>query len=117
MPTRHFAVPFAFLCTVSALFGSEAVKIAKATAEAAVTSKALPVYPVIAKQMRIEGDVELRAVVNDSGTVQNIEVVAGNPILARAAVEALNKWRFNSGKIEGSPTRWTADFTMHFKLP
>lgn len=116
MQIRHIAVPVVLLWAASALFASDAVKVAKAAAEAAIASRTTPAYPPIAKQMRIEGAVELRAIVNNSGAVQSVQVVTGNPILAKAAVDALNKWRFNSSKIEGNPELWTADFTVSFKL-
>src|SRR5207302_9101868 len=53
-----------------------------------------PVYPSQARQTRIEGPVLLRAVIAEDGSVRDISVVKGDPMLARAAREAVKHWHY-----------------------
>jgi TonB family protein len=59
-----------------------------------VARRVQPVYPELAKQMRITGTVRLVAVVAPSGTVKLTQPVGGNPVLLKAAEDAVIKWKF-----------------------
>ena len=65
-----------------------------------------PVYPQVARRAGIEGDVVLRAYVSSDGRVTNLKVLAGPPILARAAIEAVKQWRYHPLRINGRPPAW-----------
>ncbi len=62
----------------------------------AVKSKVAPVYPEIAKRMRIAGVVKLEVKVDPNGAVTDVKTVAGNHMLASAAEDAVKKWKFVS---------------------
>jgi len=62
-----------------------------------VKTRVAPVYPEIAKRMRIEGEVKLEATVDASGNVTDVKEVSGNHVLAVAAEDAVRKWKFESG--------------------
>jgi TonB family protein len=64
----------------------------KTDRKALVSAK--PQYPEPLKQARIGGSVRLRATVLPNGTVSNVDVLGGNPILAESAVAAIKSWRF-----------------------
>ena len=61
-------------------------------AERGVVKRVEPSYPETLRQMGIGGSVRLQITISPSGTVQNVEVLGGNPILAEAAVEAVKQW-------------------------
>ena len=63
----------------------------------AVKSRVPPVYPEIARRMRIAGEVKIAATVDSDGKVTDVKEVEGNHILALAAEEAVRKWKFESG--------------------
>ncbi len=65
-----------------------------------------PDYPKLAQFMHLSGTVELQARIGTDGTVQQLEVVSGNPILAQAAVEAVQQWRYQPTRLAASPSRW-----------
>jgi TonB family protein len=65
--------------------------------ERAVKTRVAPVYPEIAKRMRIEGEVRLQATIDAGGNVTDVKEVAGNHVLAIAAEDAVRKWKFESG--------------------
>jgi TonB family protein len=68
-----------------------------------------PVYPDLAKSMHLVGTVRLEVTVNEQGAVKNTKVVGGNPVLADAAVKAVQKWKFEPGPEE------TRVFSFDFK--
>jgi TonB family protein len=74
----------------------------------AVKSRVAPVYPEIARRMRISGTVKLEATVDADGKVVGVKAVSGNSLLTFAAEDAVRKWKFESGpgtaKVEVSLT-------------
>jgi len=65
--------------------------------ERTVKSRVAPIYPEIAKRMRVEGEVKLEATVDAGGNVTDVKEISGNHILALAAEDAVRKWKFESG--------------------
>jgi TonB family protein len=60
----------------------------------------VPVYPELARKMRIIGTVKVEVVVAPGGTLKSAQVVGGNPLLAKAAIEALEQWKWVSAPQE-----------------
>jgi TonB family protein len=69
-------------------------------ADRKVKTQVEPVYPELAKTMHLNGTVRVEVTVNEQGIVKNAKVVGGNPVLADAAVKALQKWKFEPGPEE-----------------
>jgi TonB family protein len=76
-----------------------------------------PTYPESAKAQRLEGQVVLDAQVLGDGTVGNISIVRGHPLLAEAATEAVKQWKFEPSSLEGKPMNRLERITVNFKLP
>ena len=91
-------------------------KLTKAEAVADIASKSLPEYPAVARQLKLEGTVELEAVVAEDGSVEQVNIVSGNPVLTKAAAAAVKKWKFTPIKADGKPTKALAPLTLAFKL-
>lgn len=66
-------------------------------------SKVLPAYPPEAKQNHIWGDVVLDVTLNDDGTVNAVDVIDGQPLLAEAATAAVKQWRYHPLVVQGKP--------------
>ena len=81
----------------------------------AVSTKIEPVYPELAKQLHLEGQVDLELTGSQGGSVEDVSTVAGNPILARAATEALRRWKFKPFTEDGKPVRISATLSFTFK--
>jgi TonB family protein len=75
-----------------------------------------PLYPEVARKAGIEGDVVLRARVSSDGRVTDLKVLAGPPILARAAMDAVQQWRYEPVSINGRPTNVVTTFAVSFRL-
>ena len=65
-------------------------------------SKAPPVYPELAKRMNITGVVKVQVTVAPNGSIKEARLVGGHPLLANAALEAVKKWRFETGPEEST---------------
>ena len=82
----------------------------------AVTSKVSPDYPPIGRQLKIVGDVELEVLVTDSGTVEKVNILSGNPVLTRPASEALKKWKFSPFTTDGRAVKALVPVSLSFKM-
>jgi len=63
-------------------------------------TRVAPMYPELAKRMSISGVVKVEVVVAPNGSVKSTKVVGGHPLLVNAAVDAVKKWRFETGSEE-----------------
>jgi TonB family protein len=59
-----------------------------------------PVYPDIARKMKLNGIVRIQVVVSPNGSVKETKVIGGHPILVTAAVDAVKKWKFDPASAE-----------------
>jgi protein TonB len=76
-----------------------------------------PSYPPEAMQQRIEGTVQLHAVISDDGNVLSLEPVSGPPLLVEAAVIAVRQWRYGPTLFDGHRTQVHDDVRLIFRLP
>ena len=76
-----------------------------------------PVYPVQARSMRQQGTVVLNAVIAENGTVRDLKVVSGPPMLAQAATDAVKQWRYKPFRLNGKPVSMQTQVKVEFKLP
>ena len=91
-------------------------KVTRSEGLNAVTTKVAPEYPPIARQLKIEGAVELEAVVAENGVVEKVNIVSGNPVLTRPAADAVKKWKFAPFTSEGKVVKVVVPVTMSFKM-
>lgn len=91
-------------------------KVSKAEGLSAVTSKVAPEYPTIAKQLKIQGEVELEALVTEAGVVEKVNIVSGNPVLTRPASDAIKKWRYAPFTSDGKAVKALVPVSLSFKL-
>ncbi|HVO80915.1 MAG TPA: TonB family protein [Terriglobales bacterium] len=82
-----------------------------------VSHRVAPVYPDWARHKHLEGEVLLRASVNDDGSVDSVQVLDGHPRLAPAAVEAVRQWRYQIYYHNGQPSAFQTEVTVRFELP
>jgi protein TonB len=85
-------------------------------AEGNLIHRVQPVYPPLARQARIQGTVELRALVSKAGTIENLTVVSGHPMLVKSAMAAVRQWRYRPYLLNGDPIEVETDVTVNFVL-
>ncbi|MFZ0760723.1 MAG: energy transducer TonB, partial [Candidatus Sulfotelmatobacter sp.] len=87
-----------------------------ADASEIVARSVRPDYPLLARQMKVEGSVILQALIGKDGAIQNLRVVSGPHILASAAQDAVRQWHFKP-HFEGSEAVETqAKITVNFTI-
>jgi TonB family protein len=76
-----------------------------------------PIYPETARTQHIEGPVVLNVHLLGDGTVGEIEIVAGDPLLAEAATQAVKQWKYQPNYLNGQPVERQERITVKFTLP
>jgi TonB family protein len=75
-----------------------------------------PDYPPLARQTKTEGRVSLKCVIGINGSVEQIEVKKGHPLLIQASVEAVSKWKFKPPSFNGKAVKTDAIIDIDFQL-
>jgi protein TonB len=78
--------------------------------------KVSPNYPPLARQARIQGQVVLQAEISKEGTIQNLQLISGHPMLAPAAIEAVKQWRYKPYLLNGEPVAVDTQVVVNFTL-
>ena len=94
---------------------AEHVQMSVDTAEI-VNQPAKPDYPLLARQMKVQGSVILQALISRDGLIQDLRVVSGPPILASAAQEAVKQWHFKPHFQGASAVETQAKITVNFTI-
>ena len=84
--------------------------------QALAAHPARPEYPLLARQMKVQGAVVLDAYIGKDGGIQTLKVVGGPAILADAAREAVKQWRFKPYFQDGQPVETQARITVNFSI-
>lgn len=75
-----------------------------------------PVYPPMARTAHIEGAVVLAALISRDGTIENLHVITGHPLLVRSAVDAVRQWRYRPYILNSEPVEVETQITVNFYL-
>jgi protein TonB len=75
-----------------------------------------PVYPPLARQARIQGTVVLRAIIAKDGSVENLELVSGHPMLVNAAMDAVMQWQYKPYVLNGAAVEVQTTINVNFSL-
>jgi TonB family protein len=94
---------------------SERVRLSPGTVEA-VSRPVEPSYPLLARQMKVQGSVVLQALIGKDGNIQDLRVLTGPAILSTAAREAVKQWRFKPYLQAGQPVETEARITVNFTI-
>jgi len=75
-----------------------------------------PIYPPLAKQARIQGVVRFNAIIGKDGTIQNLQLISGHPLLVPAAEEAVKQWLYKPTLLNGEPVEVATVIDVNFTL-
>ena len=92
------------------------VRVSTGVATGLLIKKVQPSYPPLAKQARIQGHVMLQAEISKDGTIQNLQLISGHPMLAPAAIEAVKQWRYKPYLLNGEPVAVETQVDVIFSL-
>jgi protein TonB len=78
--------------------------------------KVTPTYPPLAKQARISGQVRFTAIIGKDGTIQNLQLVSGHPLLVAAAQDAVKQWIYKPTLLNNEPVEVITQIDVNFSL-
>lgn len=78
--------------------------------------KVQPVYPPLARTARVQGSVVLAALISKDGTIEDLRLLTGHPMLARAAIDAVKQWRYKPYILNGDAIEVETQITVNFNL-
>ncbi len=115
---QQVAVPPAVASASAASVTSSAAEHVQMSADTAevVSRPVKPDYPLLARQMKVQGSVILQALIGRDGLIQDLHVVSGPPILASAAREAVKQWHFKPHYLGEEAVETQARITVNFTI-
>lgn len=94
----------------------ERVRVSQGVVSGLKIREVKPVYPPIAKTARVQGNVVLQAEISKEGTIQNLRVLSGPPLLIQSALDAVKQWRYRPYVLNGEPVEVETTVTVMFSL-
>src|SRR5919109_3326077 len=79
------------------------VRVSQGVTQGLLIRRIQPAYPPLARQARIQGAVVLQAQISKQGTIENLRLISGHPMLAPSAIEAVKQWRYKPYFLNGEP--------------
>jgi protein TonB len=92
------------------------VRVSQGVSAGLLVRKVNPNYPPLARQARIQGQVLLQAEISKDGSIQNLRLISGHPMLAPAAIEAVKQWKYKPYLLNGEPVEVETQVQVNFTL-
>ncbi|SRR5579864_1829468 len=116
-PTKAAGDPFVAPETAAGVTNKAAEHVQLSAGTAAVVTRSVkPNYPMLARQMKVQGSVILQALIGRDGLIQDLHVLSGPPILANAAEEAVKQWHFKPHYQGAEAVETLAQITVNFTI-
>jgi protein TonB len=81
-----------------------------------IISQQKPVYPPLAKMARQQGVVKFEAMISKEGTIEELKLISGPPLLIQAATDAVKQWRYRPTILNGEPVEVQTTIDVNFAL-
>ena len=92
------------------------VRVSSGVAQGLLIHEVRPPYPALARSARIQGPVVLQATIGKDGTIRDLHLLSGHPLLAQAALEAARQWRYRPYLLNDEPVEVDTTITVNFTL-
>ncbi len=94
----------------------KSVRVSSGVASGLLIKRVQPTYPPLARQARIQGTVMLAAVISKDGSIENLHVISGHPMLTQAALEAVKQWKYKPYLLNNEPVEVETQVQVNFSL-
>jgi protein TonB len=95
----------------------QTLTVSQGVSQGLLLKKTQPTYPASALRMHIEGAVQLMATISKNGDISAVKILSGDAQLARAAADAVKRWKYKPYLLNGEPVEIQTQVTVKFKLP
>jgi len=92
------------------------VRVSAGVTSGLLIRKVQPVYPPLARQARIQGTVILHAQIGKDGSIQNLQLISGHPMLVQSALDAVRQWKYKPYLLNGEPVEVDTEVAVNFTL-
>ena len=92
------------------------VRVSSGVAAGLLVRQVVPVYPPMAKTARVQGTVVLHAIISKTGSIENLQVVSGHPMLQQAAIDAVRQWKYKPYYLNNEPVEVDTTINVNFEL-
>jgi protein TonB len=92
------------------------IRVGGNVSQANLIKQARPVYPPLAKAARVQGTVKFEAKISKEGTIEDLKVVSGPPLLIQAALDAVKQWLYKPTLLNGEPVEVLTTIDVNFTL-
>ncbi len=93
------------------------VRVPQSVTQGLVIHRVEPIYPSLALKDKVQGAVVLVAIISKEGTIKDLQVISGDPLLNQAALDAVKQWRYKRYILNGEPVEVQTAVTVNFTLP
>jgi TonB family protein len=100
----------------AAVVPSKKVRMSQGAMEGSVIYRVEPVYPLAAKRIHLQGEVVLQATVGKDGRIHDLKLQSGDPVLAQAAIGAVQQWRYRPYSLNGDPVEVETTVRIQFRM-
>lgn len=115
MSIRVFIVFIGLLIAAKLITAADpSLRINESDAKKSATEKSAPIYPPVARQLKVTGRVVVEAVVSEDGSVGEVRPLTGNPILTKPAMDAVRKWKFKPFQADGKTVAAVVTLSFEF---
>jgi protein TonB len=90
------------------------IKVSQGVIAGLAISQPSPIYPPIAKAAHVQGTVILHAMISKNGTIEDLKVISGPPMLTGSALDAVRRWRYKPYILNGDPTEVETTINVNF---
>lgn len=101
---------------VPTLAPPKVIRVSSGVSAGMLTRRINPNYPPLARQARVQGTVLLEATIGKDGSIENLHVISGHPMLVSAAVEAVKQWKYRPYLLNGDPVEVETQVQVNFRL-
>lgn len=92
------------------------IRVSNGVQAAKLLQQIKPAYPQLARAARISGTVRLQAIIGRDGTIRNLQLVGGPPLLVAAALDAVSRWVYKPTLLNGEPVEVFTEIEVNFTL-
>ncbi len=94
----------------------QVVEVAQSVSQGMLLHKVQPIYPLLARQAGVQGTVVLSVLIGEDGSVMDLKLISGHPMLFGAALNAVKQWRYRPYVLDGVPVRVKTQASVNFAL-
>jgi TonB family protein len=105
-----------YVITPKPFHGPRMIRVSQGVMESSIVRRVEPQYPLEARANRVKGDVLIQVIIDEKGSIAKMTVLKGEPVLAKAATEAVAQWTYKPFTVDGDPFEVETTILVRFHM-